>query len=66
MTFMTNHDPGDEQPEHHPDCGGRGTARGKDWPMCCGSTADIEEFYDERFDDYYRPADYNNSEAEEN
>ena len=54
-SFLTNCDPGDEQSdrEHHPDCNGRGTNRGKEWPMCCGSASDIEEFYDEHFDDYY-------------
>lgn len=70
MNFLTNRDTGDEQPmhKHHPDCGGRGTARGKEWPMCCGSAADIEEFYDEHFDEYYddyHPDDYNDAEAEE-
>ena len=65
MNFTTNQDPGDEQPqhEHHPDCGGRGTARGKEWPMCCGSASEIEEFYDEHFDEVYY--DYNDGEAEE-
>ena len=66
--FINNQDPGDEQLDdlgkHHPDCGGRGTARGKDWPACCGSAADIEEFYNEHFDEYYE-SDYNDGEAEE-
>lgn len=54
--FLVNRDPGDEQPDDHvhdPICNGMGTARGKEWPMCCGSDRDIEEFYDEHFDDYY-------------
>lgn len=72
MRFMTNHDPGDEQPTlpsyypHDEICRGNGTARGKEWPTCCGSASQIEEFYDEHFDDYYdEPADYNDGEAEE-
>jgi hypothetical protein len=56
----------DDTIEHHPDCGGKGTARGSEWPMCCGSPSDIEEFYDEHFDEYYvEPLDYNDGEAEE-
>lgn len=74
--FISNQDPGDEQNPplidlpsyypHHPDCKGRGTARGSEWPTCCGSASDIEEFYDEHFDDYYDSEfDYNLAEAEE-
>lgn len=42
-----------DEPKHDPICGGKGTARGQDWPMCCGSPADVEGFYDEHFEDYY-------------
>lgn len=64
MGFITDRDPGDEQPEyrHHPDCGGRGTARGNSWPMCCGSNTDIDEFFDENFSGMF---DYNLAETEE-
>jgi hypothetical protein len=67
VPFISDRDLGDEQDNHivhHPDCGGRGTARGSEWPMCCGSNAQIEEFYDEHFDEYW-DSDYNLAEAEE-
>lgn len=65
MSFIVDRDPGDERPDHvhHPDCGGRGTARGDSWPLCCGSNSDIETFFDENFDDFF--GDYNLAEAED-
>lgn len=44
---------------HHPDC-----TRPEEWPACCGTAAQVEEFYDEVFEDYHAE-DYNAAEAEE-
>lgn len=54
----------DESIKHEPECNGKGTSRGQDWPMCCGSKSQIEEFYDDVFDDVYLD-DYNMEEAKE-